>query len=180
VTDSGALATRLLDAVLNAGLGVSEFDELLSDEIASAASEDGLSASGLPRTEHTTLRPIKLLSSHKSARCCRIRFSWLTCMYACDIQFTQSNARRPSCALGSPQDAWEWLLRNIETAGGAIIPGEYHCAGGSLRDYQVQLEELRALLWGQALQFVGGGSPRRGGGGGGSSGNGDDSSAAVD
>jgi hypothetical protein len=46
VTDSGALATRLLDAVLNAGLGVSEFDELLSDEIASAASEDDLSASG--------------------------------------------------------------------------------------------------------------------------------------
>ena len=46
MTDSGALATRLLDAVLNAGLGVTEFDELLSDEIASAASEDGLSASG--------------------------------------------------------------------------------------------------------------------------------------
>ena len=46
-------------------------------------------------------------------------------------------------------------------------------AGGSLRDYQVQLEELRALLWGQALQFVGGGgSPRRGGGGGSESGDG--------
>jgi hypothetical protein len=55
VTDSGALATRLLDAVLNAGLGVSEFDELLSDEIASAASEDGLSASGVSQSLFRTM-----------------------------------------------------------------------------------------------------------------------------
>lgn len=46
ITDSGTLATRLLEAVLNAGLGVSEFDEMLSDEIASVASDDDVSASG--------------------------------------------------------------------------------------------------------------------------------------
>lgn len=87
ITDSGALATRLLEAVLTAGLGVSEFDEMLSDEIASVASDDDVSASG-----------------------------------------------------------------------------------GSLRDYQVQLEELHSLLWGQAVHFVGSGSGNSSGGGRSSSG----------
>lgn len=47
ITDSGALATRLLEACLNAGLGVSEFDEMLSDEIASIASDDDVGESGM-------------------------------------------------------------------------------------------------------------------------------------
>ena len=61
---------------------------------------------------------------------------------------------------------------------GALNLGWVPAAGGSLRDYQVQLEELRALLWGQALQFVGGGSPQRGSGD--SSENGNGSPAAAD
>ncbi len=39
MTDSGALATRLLGAALNAGLGASQFDELLSGEIADVADD---------------------------------------------------------------------------------------------------------------------------------------------
>lgn len=50
------------------------------------------------------------------------------------------------------------------------------CAGGSLRDYQVQLEELRSLLWGQAVHFVGGGSGSGSSGGRSSSGRSSDGS----
>lgn len=155
ITDSGALATRLLEACLNAGLGVSEFDEMLSDEIANVASDNDVGESGVAVVAG------EIFISHNSAdppgSTCALLHSNSVNLHDVSEVTPGERAPRLHCT------ARPAVLASMGLCAEHAFPD---CTGGSLSDYREQLEDLRSLVWGHALSFVGGGDGSFGRGGG--------------